>query len=109
MFLDYIYSHSILKESSRYGQTNCYVGPSIKYGLFDVDGNDLFVCTYRAARNMAFQNVSKVRGQVNQICEFDGSELVGTKVRPAFGIYPEVYVLPMESAIATKVVLHLGR
>lgn len=87
----------------RYGQTNCFVGPSIKYGLFDVDGKDLFITTYRAARNMAFQNIAKVRGQVNQLYEFDGTALVGTKVRPSFGIYPEVYVLPMESAIATKV------
>jgi leucyl-tRNA synthetase len=94
----------MLIESPRYGQTNCFVGPTIKYGLFDVDGTDLFICTYRAARNMAFQNVAKVRGQVNQLYEFDGSEIVGTKVHPPFGIYPEVYVLPMESAIATKVV-----
>jgi len=48
----------------RYGQTNCWVGPDVEYGLFEVQGaaaaesageKVLFVCTQRAANNMAFQ------------------------------------------------------
>ena len=48
----------------RYGQTNCWVGPDIEYGVFEVVGGAagaaagsavLFVCTHRAAINMAYQ------------------------------------------------------
>jgi leucyl-tRNA synthetase len=46
----------------RYGQTNCWVGPDIQYGVYEVTGAAageagaaLFICTARAAANMAYQ------------------------------------------------------
>lgn len=86
----------------RYGQTNCFVGPSLKYGVFAINDTDAFLISYRAARNMAFQGLSPSRGEVVQLLEIDGTSIVGTKVKAPFGVVPEVYVLPMESVKATK-------
>ena len=88
---------------SRYGQTNCFVGTSIKYGVFAVNEKEAYVCTTRSARNMAFQGIFDVRGQVNQLTEIEGTKIVGTKIAAPFSVYPEVYVLPMENVLATKV------
>lgn len=87
----------------RYGQTNCFVGTTIKYGLFEMNDKEVFLCTYRAARNMAFQGTTAERGQVKQLAEIEGSKLVGTKVLAPFSLNPEVYVLPMDNVLPTKV------
>ena len=87
----------------RYGQTNCFVGTAIKYGVFAVGEKEAYVCTLRAARNMAFQGVITPRGQVEQLVELDGTAIVGTKVKAPFAVNPEVYVLPMDNVLATKV------
>jgi len=91
---------------SRYGQTNCFVGPSIKYGVFEASDNELFLVTERAARNMAFQgSLHQTRGIYNKVADVEGSHLLGTKVRPPLGLVEEIYVLPMEGVLATKVSL----
>ena len=92
-----------LRPETMYGQTNCFVGTGITYGVFTVNDKEVFVCTYRAARNMAFQGITAVRGQINQLTEIEGTLLVGTKINAPFSINPEVYVLPMENVLATKV------
>ncbi len=92
-----------LRPETMYGQTNCFVGPNLTYGLFAVNDKEAFVCTQRAARNMAFQGVTSVKGEVNQLLEIEGSKMVGTKIRAPFAINPEVYVLPMESVLPDKV------
>ncbi|SOV04995.1 probable CDC60 - leucine--tRNA ligase, cytosolic [Ustilago sp. UG-2017a] len=91
-----------LRPETMYGQTNCYVGPAIDYGAFQINDTDVYICTERAARNMAFQGTTKQRGQVNQLASLKGSQLIGTKIKAPFGLYPEVYVLPMETVLATK-------
>ena len=87
----------------RYGQTNCFVGPAIKYGVFAINDKEAYLCTHRAARNMAFQGISTPRGNIDQLLEIDGSKIVGTKIKAPFAINPEVYVLPMDNVLATKV------
>ncbi len=52
---------------------------------------------------MAYQGVFSPRGQIQQLLEIDGSKLVGTKIKAPFAINPEVYVLPMDNVLATKV------
>lgn len=91
-----------LRPETMYGQTNCYVGPTIDYGAFQINDSDVFICTERAARNMAFQGITKERGEVKQLASIKGSQLLGTKIKAPFGLYPEVYVLPMETVLATK-------
>ena len=43
-----------LRPETMYGQTNCYVLPEGKYGVFEMKNNELFICSQRSARNMAF-------------------------------------------------------
>jgi hypothetical protein len=93
----------------RYGQTNCFVGAAITYGVFAVGDAEAYVCTCRAARNMAFQGIITPRGEVRQLLEIAGAKIVGTKIRAPFAITPEVYVLPMENVLATKVCRSLAR
>ncbi|KAI0312264.1 hypothetical protein OF83DRAFT_1147006 [Amylostereum chailletii] len=91
-----------LRPETMYGQTNCFVGTSIKYGVFVANDKEAYVCTPRAARNMAFQGIFDVRGQLNQLLELDGSQIVGSKIKAPLSVYPEVYVLPMDNVLATK-------
>ena len=87
----------------RYGQTNCFVGTGIKYGVFAVNDKEAFVSTLRAARNMAFQGIITPRGHIDKLAEIDGSKIVGTKIHAPFAINPQVYVLPMDNVLPTKV------
>ncbi|KZP30034.1 leucyl-tRNA synthetase [Athelia psychrophila] len=91
-----------LRPETMYGQTNCFVGTAIKYGIFAINETDAYLCTYRAARNMAFQGIITPRGEINQLLEIDGSKLIGTKIRAPFSINPEVYVLPMDNVLPNK-------
>ncbi|CAB4487625.1 leucine-tRNA ligase [Rhizophagus irregularis] len=91
-----------LRPETMYGQTNCYIGTEIDYGLFKINDTDIFICTYRAARNMAFQGYSEDRGKVNQLAEVKGSVLIGTKVNAPLSKYEQVYILPMENVLQTK-------
>lgn len=94
----------------RYGQTNCFVGPTVTYGLYPSSSKKgsteevLYLITPRAARNMAFQGLLKEADKiVGMVGEVKGSELIGTKVNAPNAVYKEVYVLPMDSVSATKV------
>ncbi|KIK94180.1 hypothetical protein PAXRUDRAFT_828265 [Paxillus rubicundulus Ve08.2h10] len=91
-----------LRPETMYGQTNCFVGPTLKYGVFAINDSEAYVVSHRGARNMAFQGLSPTRGEVIQLLEIDGASIVGTRVKAPLGIIPEVYVLPMESVKATK-------
>nr|XP_031858784.1 leucine-tRNA ligase [Kwoniella shandongensis]KAA5525856.1 leucine-tRNA ligase [Kwoniella shandongensis] len=92
-----------LRPETMYGQTNCFVGPNLKYGIYEAANNELFLLTERAARNMAFQGTfDGARGEYTKVVDVVGSELLGTKVAPPFGLVKEVYVLPMEGVLATK-------
>jgi leucyl-tRNA synthetase len=42
-----------LRPETMYGQTCCFVGPKIEYGMF-VDRDEVYICTPRAAKNMAY-------------------------------------------------------
>ncbi|EIN05837.1 leucyl-tRNA synthetase [Punctularia strigosozonata HHB-11173 SS5] len=91
-----------LRPETMYGQTNCFVGTAIKYGVFAANDKEAYVTTYRAARNMAFQGVFSQNGKVEQLLEIDGAKIVGTKIKAPFAVHPEVYVLPMENVLPTK-------
>lgn len=93
---------------SRYGQTNCFVGPNLTYGIFEASDTELFLVTDRSARNMSYQGIfDRERGVHKQLVQVRGSDLLGTKVVPPFGYAKEVYVLPMDGVLATKVILAL--
>ncbi|KAH9442430.1 hypothetical protein Pst134EB_028682 [Puccinia striiformis f. sp. tritici] len=99
---DVFFVAATLRPETMYGQTNCFVGPSIQYGIFEMKDGSLYVCTPRAARNMAFQNFTSERGVVKQVATIQGSALYGTKIHAPNGIHQAVYILPMETVLASK-------
>ncbi|KAL9934387.1 hypothetical protein V8E36_006843 [Tilletia maclaganii] len=99
---DVFFVAATLRPETMYGQTNCFVGPTIPYGLFSINDKEIYICTERAARNMAYQGTMAERGNVEKLAEIKGSELVGSKIKAPFAIHDEVYILPMETVLATK-------
>lgn len=91
-----------LRPETMYGQTNCFVGPKITYGLFEAKDGEVFLCSARSARNMAWQDVLGERGVVKQHGEIKGAALVGTLVNAPNSVYKNVRILPMETVLANK-------
>ncbi|KDE08386.1 leucyl-tRNA synthetase, cytoplasmic [Microbotryum lychnidis-dioicae p1A1 Lamole] len=101
-----------LRPETMYGQTSCFVGPTIEYGLYpssSTKGSDeevLYLVSRRAARNMAYQGLLKVEDSFDDatacVGKLQGAEMIGTKVAAPNAIHGEVCVLPMETVSATK-------
>lgn len=84
-----------LRPETMYGQVCCWAQPEGAYGVFEVSENEAWVCSARAARNMAFQGLSRVPEKASCICEITGQELMGTPLNAPLAQYPVVHVLPM--------------
>ena len=99
-----------LRPETMYGQTCCFVGPKIIYGVFKVSNNEYYVITKRAAWNMAFQgtffkssNFARDASELLPVLELTGDEVVGTLVNAPLSIHEQgVRILPMESVLPTK-------
>lgn len=99
-----------LRPETMYGQTCCFVGPKIKYGIFKVSEKEYYIVTKRAAWNMAFQGTffsedqfPRDQSELQPIVELPGSAFVGTLVIAPLSVHTEgVRILPMETVSATK-------
>lgn len=99
-----------LRPETMYGQTCCFVGPKINYGVFRISENEYYVVTKRAAWNMAFQGRSfqfkeflRDATELPAVVELVGSDVVGTLVNAPLSIHKEgVRILPMESVLPSK-------
>ncbi|CCT67024.1 probable leucine--tRNA ligase, cytosolic [Fusarium fujikuroi IMI 58289] len=92
-----------LRPETMYGQTCCFVGPKITYGIFKVNESDYYCMTERAARNMAYQGIFAKEGVIEKVAEIIGSDMVGTLVDAPLSLHKEgVRVLPMETVLPTK-------
>ncbi|KAM0223320.1 hypothetical protein ACHAQD_003512 [Fusarium lateritium] len=92
-----------LRPETMYGQTCCFVGPKITYGIFKVNETDYYVMTERAARNMAYQGVFATEGVIEKVAEIVGSDMVGSLVDAPLSLHKAgVRVLPMETVLPTK-------
>ena len=99
-----------LRPETMYGQTCCFVGPKIVYGVFKVSENDYYVVTKRAAWNMAFQGTffksdhfPRSADELLPVLELTGSSVVGTLVKAPLSIHTDgVRILPMESVLPSK-------
>ncbi|KEF55027.1 leucyl-tRNA synthetase [Exophiala aquamarina CBS 119918] len=99
-----------LRPETMYGQTCCFVGPKITYGIFKVSEKEYYVVTKRAAWNMAFQGTffsedhfPRDQSELQPIVELPGSALVGTLVIAPLSVHTGgVRILPMETVSATK-------
>lgn len=99
-----------LRPETMYGQTCCFVGPKINYGVFRISENEYYVVTKRAAWNMAFQGRSfkfdkilRDESELPAVLELFGSDVVGTLVNAPLSIHKQgVRILPMESVLPSK-------
>ena len=99
-----------LRPETMYGQTCCFVGPKITYGVFKVSDNEYYVVTKRAAWNMAFQgtffksdNFARDASELPPVLELTGTDVVGTIVKAPLSIHEQgVRILPMESVLPSK-------
>ena len=99
-----------LRPETMYGQTCCFVGPNITYGLFKASDNVYYVFTRRAAWNLAFQGTffktdhfpSSIE-ELSPVVEFQGSIAIGTLVNAPLSVHTQgLRILPMDSIIPTK-------
>ncbi|XP_004385002.1 leucine--tRNA ligase, cytoplasmic [Trichechus manatus latirostris] len=84
-----------LRPETMFGQTNCWVRPDMKYIGFETVTGDIFICTQRAARNMAYQGFTKDDGVVPVVKELMGEEILGASLSAPLTSYKVIYVLPM--------------
>jgi leucyl-tRNA synthetase len=61
-----------LRPETMYGQTNCWVRPDMKYIAFETVKGEVWVCTARAARNMAHQEFSHKFGEFKKVADLTG-------------------------------------
>lgn len=91
-----------LRPETMYGQTCCFVGPKITYGIYKVTDSEYYFVSNRAARNMAFQGIFPEWGVFPKVADLQGSDVVGTVINAPLSIYGSVRILPMESVKASK-------
>ncbi|KAL2009759.1 hypothetical protein VTN00DRAFT_5566 [Thermoascus crustaceus] len=99
-----------LRPETMYGQTCCFVGPKINYGIFKVKEKEYFIVTKRAAWNMAFQgfffdseHFPKTQDELPTVLEAPGSAFVGTLVNAPLSVHTNgVRILPMETVSPAK-------
>lgn len=99
-----------LRPETMYGQVCCFVGPKITYGVFKVSESDYYVCTQRAAWNMAFQGTffdidhfPRDESELKPVFTAPGSDFVGTKVNAPLSEHKSgVYILPMDTVSENK-------
>ncbi|GBG67828.1 hypothetical protein CBR_g949 [Chara braunii] len=91
-----------LRPETMYGQTNAWVLPDGDYGAFEINDDDVFVITKRAAMNLAFQGGSKVPGKPNCLLELKGKDLIGVALSSPLSVNPVIYALPMLTILTDK-------
>ena len=70
-----------LRPETMYGQTNCFVLPGATYGVFEMKNGEVYVCSDRSARNMAYQGLFAEDGKVNKLMEVSGDDLLGKAIK----------------------------
>lgn len=61
-----------LRPETMYGQTNCFVLPSATYGLYEMINDEYFICSERAAKNFAYQEMTPDFGKYPCLAEVTG-------------------------------------
>lgn len=84
-----------LRPETMYGQTNCWVRPDMRYIAFTTATNEIFICTERSARNMAYQGFTPVEGKIDIIAELKGEDLLGVALKAPLTSHAKIYALPM--------------
>ena len=64
--------------------------------------DEYFVISERAARNFAYQDLTKEYGKYPKLATVTGQELIGKPLKAPLSHYEKVYALPMSSISMTK-------
>ena len=97
----YIAATTVMPETL-YGQTNSWVLPDGKYGAFEINESDVFILTERAARNLAYQRLSRVPEKPTCLVELTGRDLIRLPLRSPLSCNDVIYCLPMLSVQMDK-------
>ena len=84
-----------LRPETMYGQTNCWVRPDMKYVAVRLASGEIWICTGRAARNMAYQGFMKTEGEVDLVMELVGQDIMGLGLSAPLTSFKTIYTLPM--------------
>lgn len=85
-----------LRPETMYGQTNCWIHPDLPYIAFESSKeNEVFVSTRRAAKNMAYQGLTKEESKVNVVLELVGQDIMGIALNAPLTRHNVIYTLPM--------------
>jgi len=91
-----------LRPETMYGQTNCYVLPEGQYGLYEMKSGELFVMSERAAKNMAYQELTKEDTKYPSLASITGQQLIGKRLKSPLTSYEYVYALPLTTISMVK-------
>jgi leucyl-tRNA synthetase len=91
-----------LRPETMYGQTNCFILPSGKYGAFEMKNDEIFICSEKAALNMAYQGLTRNPEKVEKVCDVIGETIIGLPLKAPLSVYERVYALPMLSISMEK-------
>jgi len=63
---------------------------------------EVFICSARSAKNMAYQDLTKVEREVEKILDVKGEKIIGLKLKAPLATFDYVYCLPMLSISMNK-------
>jgi leucyl-tRNA synthetase len=91
-----------LRPETMYGQTCCFVSPTLTYGVFEISDTEYYVMSERSARNIAFQNVFPKWGEFPKVAEFKGADVLGALIHAPLSVHEKVRILPMDTIKDSK-------
>jgi len=84
-----------LRPETMYGQTNCWVRPDMKYVAVRLANKEIWICTARAARNLAYQGFMVKEGEVDKVLDLIGQDIMGLALSAPLAHHKKIYTLPM--------------
>ena len=91
-----------LRPETMYGQTNCYLLPTGDYVAVEMKNNEVFICSERSARNMAYQGLTKEDEKVEVIAKFKGEQMMGVPLEGPLAVHKLIYTVPMMTVSMKK-------
>lgn len=91
-----------LRAETMYGQTNCFVLPTAQYGVYKMKTGEYFVCSDRAAKHFAYQEMMDEFGVYEPVAHVLGQDLIGKPLKAPLCPFEVVYALPMETISMDK-------
>nr|GEX30224.1 leucine--tRNA ligase, cytoplasmic [Tanacetum cinerariifolium] len=96
-----VYLGAAIRPETMHCQTNVLVLPDGRYGAFEINESEVFVLTERAARNLAYQGLSRVPETHTCLMELTGHDLIGLPLRSPL-TSNEIICGSMDSVLSSK-------